>query len=216
MGREMIWPAVARRYLESFQRARSDAWPSRATAFADWTLASRPYDLPPLRLDHIERMTDGTGILQHAHFNVPNFQEGYCTDDNARGFILCNLLGELGGRPQAESLDRLATSYLAYLSAAFNADSGRFRNFMSHGRQWLEEEGSEDSHARALWALGVGRRPLAKRGAPEALGAALRARTARGGALQLAAGLGLRRCWAFTSSCAASGEHAPRPRRGLH
>ncbi len=152
----MIWPAVARRYLESFQQARSDRVAKPRTAFADWTLASRPYDLPPLRLDHIERMTDGTGILQHAHFNVPNFQEGYCTDDNARGFILCNLLGELGGRPQAESLDRLATCYLAYLSAAFNADGGRFRNFMSHGRQWLEEEGSEDSHARALWALGVG------------------------------------------------------------
>jgi len=156
VGREMIWPAVARRYLESFRRARSDRVAKPRTAFADWTLASRPYELPPLRLDHIERMTDGTGILQHANFNVPNFQEGYCTDDNARGFILCNLLGELGGRPHAESLDRLATSYLAYLSAAFNADSGRFRNFMSHGRQWLEEEGSEDSHARALWALGVG------------------------------------------------------------
>jgi len=125
-------------------------------AFAEWTLASRPYDLPPLRLDHILRMSDGTGIIQHAQFNVPNFHEGYCTDDNARGFILCNLLSELSGRPQAEQLDRLATSYLAYLSAALNTYSGRFRNFMSHGRQWLEETGSEDSHARALWALGVG------------------------------------------------------------
>jgi len=37
-----------------------------------------------------------------------------------------------------------------------NRETGRFRNFMSHGRQWLEESGSEDSHARALWAAGTG------------------------------------------------------------
>ena len=156
LGRAMIWPAVARRYLESFARARSDRKARPRAAFAEWTLAKRPYDLPPLKLDHVERLSDSTGIIQHALFNVPNFEEGYCTDDNARGFILCNRLVEFVGRPQAETLDRLAARYLAYLSAAFNPRTGRFRNFMSHSRQWLEEEGSEDSHARALWALGVG------------------------------------------------------------
>ncbi|MDZ4401791.1 glycosyltransferase family 4 protein [Prosthecobacter sp.] len=156
MGREMIWPAVAQRYLESFQHARSDRKASPRAAFAGWTLASRPYDLPPLRLDHIVRMSDGTGIFQHAIFNVPNFHEGYCTDDNARAFILCNLLDELGGQPPAENLGKLATSYLAFLAAALDYTSGRFRNFMSHERRWLEEAGSEDSHARALWAAGTG------------------------------------------------------------
>ena len=156
MGREMIWPAVAQRYLESFQRARADRSANPRTAFAGWTLASRPYDLPPLRLDHIVRMSDGTGIFQHAIFNVPNFHEGYCTDDNARAFILCNLLEEIGGNPPTEHLGKLATSYLAFLAAALTYGSGRFRNFMSHGRQWLEEAGSEDSHARAMWAVGSG------------------------------------------------------------
>jgi len=156
MGREMIWPAVARNYLESFQRARADRKATPRAAFAGWTLASRPYDLPPARLDHIVRMSDGTGIFQHAIFNVPNFHEGYCADDNARAYILCNLLDELADRPPAENLDPLSTSYLAFLHAAFNPHTGRFRNFMSHGRQWLEETGSEDSHARALWALGTG------------------------------------------------------------
>ena len=156
IGREMIWPAVAQRYIESFQRARTERRAAPRSAFAGWTLASRPYALPPLRLDHIVRMSDGTGIIQHATFNVPNFNEGYCTDDNARAFILCNLLDELGGRPPSENLDRLATSYLAFLSAAMNRETGRFRNFMSHGRQWLEHAGSEDSHARALWAAGTG------------------------------------------------------------
>jgi glycosyltransferase involved in cell wall biosynthesis len=156
LGREMIWTAVAERYLESFQHARSDRKASPRTAFAEWTLASRPYDLPTRRLDHVLRMSDGTGIFQHAIFNVPNFHEGYCTDDNARAFLLCTLLQELGGEVPTENLDALTTSTLAFLAAAFHREIGRFRNFMSHGRQWLEEMGSEDSHARALWALGVG------------------------------------------------------------
>lgn len=156
IGREMIWPATANRYLESFQRARADRKAAPRKAFAGWTLASRPYELPPLRLDHIVRMSDGTGFFQHATFNVPNFQEGYCTDDNARAFILCCLLDELGDRPPSEKLDRLATTYLAFLAAALNPETGRFRNFMSYGRQWLEDAGSEDSHGRALWALGTG------------------------------------------------------------
>jgi len=155
-GREMIWPAVARRYLESFRRAGSDRKASPRAAFAGWTLAGRPYDLPPLKLDHVERMSDGTGILQHALFTVPNFQEGYSADDNARGYILCNLLGELAGRARAERLDRLATSYLAYLAASYNPATGRFRNFMSHSRDWPEDSGSEDSQGRTLWALGLG------------------------------------------------------------
>ena len=156
MGREMIWPAVVKRYLESFQHARADRKTAPRTAFGEWTLQSRPQALPPLRLDHVVRMSDGTGIFQHAIHNVPNFNEGYCTDDNARALILCNLLDELGGQPPSENLGKLATCYIAFLAAALDSDSGRFRNFMSYGRQWLEEAGSEDSHARALWAAGTG------------------------------------------------------------
>jgi hypothetical protein len=155
MGREMIWPAVAQRYLDCFQHARADRRTAPRKAFAGWTLASRPYELPPLRLDHIIRMSDGTGIFQHAIFTVPNFHEGYCTDDNARAFILCNLLDEIGGEPPAENLDRLATGYLGSLAAALNYDTGRFRNFMNYQRAWTERCGSEDSHERALWALGT-------------------------------------------------------------
>ncbi len=150
LGRETIWPAVARRYLESFRQARTDHKLAPRTTVGGWKLGRRSYDLPPLRLDHIMRMSDGTGIFQHATFTVPNFHEGYCTDDNARAFILCNLLDE------PACLDHLATSYLAFLAAALDHETGRFRNFMSHGRQWLAGPGSQDSHGRALWALGVG------------------------------------------------------------
>ncbi len=111
------------------------------------------YPMPPLKLDHLFKMSDHTGIFQHAIYNVPNYHEGYCTDDNARAFIFTVLLQEMGG-PQPE-LDRLASSYLAFLWYAFDANTCRFRNFMSHEREWLERTGSEDSHARALWAVGT-------------------------------------------------------------
>ena len=156
MGRVMLWPAVAQRYLESFQHANTDRKTTPRSAFAGWTLDKRPSDLPALQLDHIKRMSDNTGIFQHAIFNVPNFHEGYCVDDNARAFILCNLLANTRSHQPGEYLGELAISYLAFLAAAFNAKNGRFRNFMNHGRQWMEEAGSEDSHARALWAAGTG------------------------------------------------------------
>ena len=156
LGREMIWPRVAERYLETFEKACMDRKVVPRSAFADWTLASRPYETPPVLLDHLVRMSDDTGILQHALFNVPNFQEGYCTDDNARAYLLCNCLDELGGRPPSAGIDRLATRYLAFLATSYDRETGRFRNFMSHTRVWLEAPGSEDCHARALWALGIG------------------------------------------------------------
>ena len=95
-------------------------------------------------------MSDHTGIFQHAIYDVPNYHEAYCTDDNARAFIFTVLLQGKNGH-QTE-MNRLASSYLAFLWYAFDANTCRFRNFMSHQRQWLELHGSEDSHARALWA----------------------------------------------------------------
>ncbi len=156
LGRDMVWPAVAQRYLDSFEQASADHKVQPRAAFAGWTLASRPSKLPDLRLDHVVRMSDDTGIFQHALYNVPDLQHGYCTDDNARAFILCNLLDDLGGSTPRQSLDILTTRYLSFLMAALDAETGRFRNFMSHSRQWLEKTGSEDSHGRALWALGTG------------------------------------------------------------
>jgi glycosyltransferase involved in cell wall biosynthesis len=155
LGRGMIWPAVAKLHMESFQRARANLSGPPRKAFAGRTLDNRPYDLPPLKLDHLLRMTDDTGIFQHAIFNVPNFAEGYCTDDNARAFILTLLLQETTSRVMQKQLEGLSSTYLAFLWHAFDQGSCRFRNFMSHDRRWLEREGSEDSHARALWAAGT-------------------------------------------------------------
>lgn len=156
IGREMTWPAVAKQYLASFTHARANRRTSPRTAFADWTLKNRPNALPPRKLDHVMRMSDGTGIFQHAIFNVPNFHEGYCVDDNARAYILSILLAEQEHIPEEQVLSKFIAVYLAFLSAALDYSSGRFRNFMSHGREWLEHAGSEDSHGRSLWATGLG------------------------------------------------------------
>ena len=181
MGREMIWPAAAGRYLDSFSRARTERSAAPRKSFAGWTLAGRPYGMPPFKLDHLERMSDDTGIFQHALFTVPNYGEGYCADDNARAFILCVLMGELNGKAPVKDLDRLATSYLAFLAASYCGETKRFRNFMGYGREWRDEPGSEDSHGRVLWAAGIGAArsrneghrklcaDLLERGAPTAL-----------------------------------------------
>jgi len=153
-GRAMLWPAVAQSYLQSFERARVEHAQRLRTAFRARTLATRPAELPQVNLDHVAVMTDDTGMLQHATFNVPRYGEGYCVDDNARALIVMTLL-EDAGSDEPKLVRTLASRYLAFVSNAFNAPLGRFRNFMSHARVWREDEGSEDSHGRALWALGT-------------------------------------------------------------
>lgn len=153
LGREMIWSHVAGRYMESFQHARRASFDLQTRPLAVRTLEEYPLHLPALRLDHLLRMTDSTGLLQHAVYNVPNFHEGYCTDDNARALLLCALLEELRqGTPQTQAA---ASTYAGFLHFAFDSQRGRFRNFLSYDRRWMEEESSEDSLGRALWALGT-------------------------------------------------------------
>ncbi|MCK6624286.1 MAG: glycosyltransferase family 4 protein [Anaerolineae bacterium] len=153
-GREMIWPNVAHCYIESFERARQERRLHPRPAFVVGRLAESQDDLPALKLDHLLRLTDDTGLLQHAIFTVPNYNEGYTTDDNARALVLTVLMEEKEGEMPVE-VDRLACRYLAFLWHAFDPQTGRFRNFMAYDRRWLEEVGSEDSHSRALWALGT-------------------------------------------------------------
>jgi len=150
-GRDMIWPQVARRYVQSFERARAERRHFAAAEFAVQPLDKRPPDVPPLRLEHLHRLTDGTGILQHAAFTIPDYQQGYTTDDNARALLVSALLDELGNK----EANALATRYLAFLWYAFNAETKHFRNFMDYQHHWLEDAGSDDCHGRALWALGT-------------------------------------------------------------
>ncbi len=154
LGREMVWSQVAKLYLRSFDLARLEGGQVSRKIFSTKTLDQAPRELPALKLEHLSRMTDSTGLFQHALFTVPNFSEGYCTDDNARAFILAVLLDELEEEPaQARTL---ATTYAAFLNHAFDLKSKRFHNHLSFARNWLDDPGSEDCHGRALWALGMG------------------------------------------------------------
>jgi glycosyltransferase involved in cell wall biosynthesis len=153
LGRGMVWEQSARQYMESFQRTRLGRQDQPFKPLAVRTLAEQQADLPDWRLDHLSRLTDTTGMFQHATHTIPNFAEGYCTDDNARALLLTVLLEELG--QGGLQVHRLATTYAAFLQGAFDRARGRFRNFLGFDRRWLEEVGSDDSHGRALWALGT-------------------------------------------------------------
>jgi glycosyltransferase involved in cell wall biosynthesis len=106
--------------------------------------------LPPFSLAHINRMTDDTGIIQHAKFGIPNLKEGYCLDDNARALLMVLMTYRQMKDMRALELSPIYLSYIHYMQ---NAD-GTFRNFMSFSRNYLDEVGSEDSFGRTIWALG--------------------------------------------------------------
>ena len=150
-GRAMIWSEVAKRYMESFERARAERRHYISPGVTAKALDKYPGELPPLKLNHLQNMTDKTGMLQHALFIVPNYSHGYTTDDNARALLVSILLDELGNIESSG----LASRYLAFLGFAFNTQTKRFRNVMDYQRNWLEDNGSDDSHGRALWALGT-------------------------------------------------------------
>ena len=159
LGREMVWSNTAWLYMRSFEAARRQAEAAPRKLAAAREVGHRPHESPVLNLEHLYRMTDSTGVFQHATLVAPNRSEGYCTDDNSRALILAVLLGQLEEAPKR--VRALATTYAAFLKAAFNPKTARFHNFMSSDRRWLDERGSEDSQGRAIWALGtaVGRSP---------------------------------------------------------
>ncbi|MGA2085188.1 MAG: glycosyltransferase family 4 protein [Terracidiphilus sp.] len=153
-SRETIWSKTARKYMASFQRARFERTLQPRAAQKDDVAANAGNYLPALNTDHMLRLTDDTGILQHAIFSVPNTREGYTTDDNARALIVSILLDENPEYADRREYPNLSHRYLSFLWLAFNSDTGRFRNVLGYDRKWLEDVGSDDSHGRALWSLG--------------------------------------------------------------
>jgi len=150
--RDMVWRSVARQYLQLCTEVLSDRsrhpkpLPRRSVA-----RSALQHAMPELKLDSLVAMTDDTGVLQHARYTIPNRSHGYCTDDNARALIVALQAYQLKKDPE---FLRLIHTYLSFLDHAYNPETRRFRNFMSYDRHWLEDVGSEDSHARALWGLG--------------------------------------------------------------
>src|ERR1700678_768170 len=94
-AREMVWKRVAQGYMKSFARVRGDRMESPRVQFSARMTHKSLDQLPELKLNHLNQMTDDTGMLQHAIFTIPNRSEGYTTDDNARALILAVLLKQL-------------------------------------------------------------------------------------------------------------------------
>lgn len=151
-GRDMIWSETGKRYLDVFAEAKQQYLSGDKKRVKKTIPGRRPQPLPELNLDHMVRMTDGAGILQHAKYSIPDREHGYCVDDNARALIVAVRSHNL--HKHDSFLVDLITVYLSFLDHAFNNRNDRFRNFMSYDRNWLEEAGSEDSYGRALWGLG--------------------------------------------------------------
>jgi len=153
-GRDMVWSRVAQKYMKSFERIYNERLRNPRATFSARNTEKNLDRLPAIKLDHLYRMTDHTGMVEHAVFVVPNYPEGYSTDDNARALIVTTLLEEIGIHAPANSAD-LASRYLAFLWHAYDPATKRFRNSLTYECQWHETEHSEDSHGRALWGLGT-------------------------------------------------------------
>src|SRR5580700_7534063 len=160
-ARDMVWKKAAQGYMESFTRVRSDRMDIPRVQFSACATTKTLNQLPTLKLTHVNALTDDTGMLQHAIFTIPNRAEGYTTDDNARALILIVLMEQLQrhGADQPGKTGKANPDwpfrYMAFLEHAFHAENKRFRNFLGYDHLWRETQGSEDSHGRALWALGT-------------------------------------------------------------
>ena len=188
-GRQMVWKEVAQRYVETAHDIVSERVrrPRRSPNLVSAPPCTR--ELPVPALTHMLRLTDNTGILQHAVYSIPDRTHGYCTDDNARALITALRYYDM--EPDMRVL-RAMDTYLAFLHHAFNPEHKRFRNFMNYERGWLEDVGSEDVHGRALCALG-----LASALAPND-GILSFATRLFNSALESVESLGSPRAWAFT------------------
>jgi len=154
LGREMTWDKVAQQYRSLFEEARQKRSAVIQKKILMLPLDEQPLILPKIKLDHLIRMTDSIGIFQHAKHNIPNYAEGYCTDDNSRALVLTVLLEYLGTLNPLV-LNDLATRYLGFVRYAWDEKTARFRNFLTFERKWEDEIFSEDNHGRVVWALGT-------------------------------------------------------------
>ena len=154
-SRSMIWSETAKSYISVFDAALEASRPSggrprTAQAALPSGDAQSVLAIPAIATAHLHAMCDSTGILQHAVHCIPDRSHGYCVDDNARALLLTCHLTDAGETPLP---DAMVLSFAAFVEHAWNSNTGRFRNFMSYDRRWLEPVGSEDSHGRTLWAL---------------------------------------------------------------
>ena len=145
-GKGITWPKTGEKYIALAEKIVKDESPILAKKETEPDLLI----LPPFSLVHINRLTDDTGIIQHAKFGIPNLKGGYSLDDNSRALLMVLMAYRQKKNKRALELSPIFLSYIHYMQ---NKD-GTFRNFLSFNRNFLDEVGSEDSFGRTIWALG--------------------------------------------------------------
>lgn len=145
-GQDIIWPKIGDRYFQLAKRLISELTKPQSNKESAIDLLL----LPPFSLAHIKRLTDDTGIIQHAKFGIPNLKEGYCLDDNSRALLMVCMAYKQKKNALALELMPVYMSYIHYMQNP----NGTFRNFLSFNRNFLDEVGSEDSFGRTIWVLG--------------------------------------------------------------
>ena len=145
-GRKITWPKTGEKYIS----LASTILKEEHTVIVNNDTELDLLILPPFSLTHINRLTDDTGIIQHAKFGIPNLKEGYCLDDNARALLMVLMAYRQMKNMRALELSPIYLSYIHYMQNP----NGTFRNFLSFSRNYLDEVGSEDSFGRTIWALG--------------------------------------------------------------
>lgn len=145
-GFSLRWPIIGKNYIKVLEKAILD---NERANLENKTIIDAD-SIPTFNLSHIRRLTDDTGIVQHAKYGIPNLKEGYCLDDNARALIMALMAFEQFKSKEALDLLPIYLSYIQYMQK----EDGNFRNFLSFNRNYLDEVGSEDSFGRTIWALG--------------------------------------------------------------
>ncbi len=145
-GQEITWPKMG----EKYRQLSADVAAAQPAVKERKEQVLNPLALPPFHLDHVARLTDDTGIIQHAKYGIPNLKEGYCLDDNARALLMVLMAYKRNKHPLALELSPTYLSYINYMQK----EDGAFRNFLSFNRSFLDEVGSEDAFGRAIWSLG--------------------------------------------------------------
>lgn len=148
-AKKFLWENIGKEYISLFNQLNT----TPPASYKIIELADSDKVYPELNLNHLFTLTDTTGIIQHARYHIPDRNHGYCLDDNSRALVLTTLLKKKLGDNQ--EINKLFNIYLSFVDYAYNRELNRFRNFMHYDRTWLEDEGSEDSQGRTIWALGA-------------------------------------------------------------
>ncbi len=152
-GKSIAWPLIGGEYIDVLEQAAGEM-PTDRTLFpiktTDNTVSDEKFFLPPFDPTPLLRLTDDTGMLQHANGCVPCYKTGYCLDDNSRALVLALMAHRENDDPIFE---QLAIKYLSFIRHMHIKD-GVFINFLTYDRNYDECENSDDAYGRTLWALG--------------------------------------------------------------